>query len=114
MSDYEIFKDSLKLVVLYQSALEIMDNFKGTTLYKQSVKNTMKRLEKDIEKMILAPIAQLDSINSDMFSDIQNKVDVILDLNVDELAKLKIVIQEYREEELKEWQQEILDKENIE
>lgn len=111
MKDYQRFKDGLKLVVLYQITLEQMDTFKGTTLYRQSVKNRMNSLEKEIESMVLGPISQLDSINSDLFTEIQEKVELILDMDSNEIAQLKVVIEEHREDQLQEWQQEIIDKE---
>jgi len=111
MSDYNKFEEGLKLVVLYQATLEQMDNFKNTNLYKQSIKKNMNRLEKDIEQVIRGPIAQLDKINSDMFTDIQDKVELILDLSATELAQLRLVVDDHREEQLQEWQKQILDKE---
>jgi spore germination protein GerM len=111
MSDYNKFEEGLKLVVLYQATLEQMDNFKNTKLYKQSIKKNMNRLEKDIEQLIHGPIAQLDKINSDLFTDIQGKVELILDLSATELAQLKLVVDDHREKQLQEWQQQILDKE---
>lgn len=111
MNKYNKFQEGLKLVVLYQATLEQMDNFKGTKLYKQSIKNNMNRLERDIEIMIKEPLEHLDNTGSDMFTDIQNTIEMILDLSASELATLKIVVDEDREERLKDWQQEILDKE---
>jgi|TARA_B110000971_G_scaffold33436_1_gene31067 hypothetical protein len=111
VNKYNKFQEGLKLVVLYQATLEQMDNFKGTKLYKQSIKNNMNRLERDIEIMIKEPLEHLDNTGSDMFTDIQNTIEMILDLSASELATLKIVVDEDREERLKDWQQEILDKE---
>jgi hypothetical protein len=111
MSDLKAFEEGLKLVVLYQATLEQMDVMKGTNIYKQSIKKNMNRLEKDIEQIIRGPIAQLDEINSDLFTDIQQTVEMILDLSVTELAQLKVVIDDHREDQLQEWQQQILDKE---
>ncbi len=111
MKDYQRFKDGLKLVVLYQITLEQMDTFKGTKLYRHSVKNRMNSLEKEIEAMITGPVSQLDKINSKLFTEIQEKVELILDMDSNEIAQLKIVLETHREEQLQEWQQEILDKE---
>lgn len=111
MSDFKAFEEGLKLVVLYQCTLEQMDLFKGTKIYKQSIKNNMNRLEKDIEQVIRGPIEQLDKINSDLFTDIQQTVEIILDLSATELAQLRVVIDDHREERLQEWQEEILKKE---
>lgn len=111
MSDVDKFQEGVKLVVLYQAALEQMDTFKDTALYRQSVKQTMQRLEKDLESLIQGPIANLDSINSDLFTRIQMAVEIILDLTIPELSQLKLAVKEVREEDLQEWQEEILDKE---
>ena len=90
------FKEAVKLLALYQVTLEQMDMFKNTKLYKHSVKNKMKSLERDIELMIKSPVVQLDNTDFDIFQEIQVKIDTILDLNVDELTQLRLVVDEAR------------------
>lgn len=95
----ERFQNAVKLLVLYQCTLEQMDSFKTTQLYKQSVKKKINSLEKDIEQLISGPVQKLDNTDEDLFSEIQQKVEMVLDLTVDELTQLKVVVDEYRSEE---------------
>jgi hypothetical protein len=47
--------------------------------------------------MIREPMSKLDQTDEMMMNDIQNKVDVILDLSLEEIAQLKLVIKEGRD-----------------
>ena len=85
-------------MALYQVTLEQMDVMKGTPIYSQKVKQQMNNLEKSIEMMIAAPMRSLDHTDEMMMNDIQNKVEMILDLSLEELAQLKAVIKEGRDE----------------
>ena len=93
------FKDAVKLTALFQAVLEQMDTLKGTKLYKQKIKQQIKALEASIEKTVFAPIRNLDNINEDLFTHIQNNIEMILDMDLNELAQLKVVLDEAREEE---------------
>lgn len=94
----QAFKDAVKLTALFQAVLEQMDTLKGTKLYKQKIKQQIKALESSIEKTIFGPIKNLDDINADLFTHIQNNIEMILDMDLEELSQLKVVIQEEREE----------------
>ena len=94
----QAFKDAVKLTALFQAVLEQMDTLKGTLLYKQKVKQQIKALENSIEKLIFGPIRNLDDINEELFTHIQNNIEMIMDMDLNELAQLKVVIQEAREE----------------
>lgn len=98
---YQVFQDAVKLLVLYQASLDAMDDFKGTTLYKHDVKKLMNNLEKKIEFMIRKPLDKVDSDpqTSELFSALQKRVEMINTLTTEELAQLKWVIEEHREEE---------------
>ena len=93
------FKDAVKLVALLQAVLEQMDTVKGTKLYRQKVKQQVNALEKSIEKLVFDPIQNLDSIDDGLFTRIQSNIEMILDMDLDELAQLKVVVAEAREEE---------------
>jgi len=93
----QAFKDAVKLTALFQAVLEQMDTLKGTTLYRQKIKQQIKALESSIEKTISGPIKNLDDINSDLFTHIQNNIEMILDMDLEELSQLKVVVQEARE-----------------
>ena len=54
----------------------------------------MNTLEKSIERMIREPMSKLDGTDEMMMNDIQNKVEMILDLSLEEIAQLKLVIKE--------------------
>jgi len=92
----ESFKNAVKLTVLLQAALEQMDTVKGTKIYKQKVKSQMIALEHSIEQLVLEPIRQLDAIDAELFTNIQNNVEMILDMDLAELARLKEVVKESR------------------
>lgn len=94
----QAFKDAVKLTALFQAVLEQMDTLKGTKLYKQKVKQQIKALEHSIEKLVFAPIRNLDDINADLFTHIQNNIEMILDMDLEELSQLKVVIKEARED----------------
>lgn len=98
----QTFRDGVKLVALYQATLEQMDALKGTPLYRQSIKKKMRTLETDIEGAIRAPLSALDSTDEEMMTTIQYKVEMILDLTLEELAGLKMAVDEHREVEHRE------------
>lgn len=98
MTEFELFKNGVKLMALYQVTLEQMDLMKGTPIYSQRVKQQMNTLEKSIERMIREPMSKLDGTDEMMMNDIQNKVDMILDLSLEEIAQLKAVIEKSRDE----------------
>tara|TARA_R110001599_G_scaffold299537_3_gene504558 strand:+ start:9573 stop:9881 length:309 start_codon:yes stop_codon:yes gene_type:complete len=97
MTEFELFKHGVKLMALYQVTLEQMDIMKGSPIYSQRVKQQMNRLEKSIEILIAEPMRRLDGTDEMMMNDIQNKVDMILDLSLEEIAQLKAVIKEGRD-----------------
>ena len=91
------FHNGVKLVALYQATLEQMDTMKGTRLYRQNIKAMMTRLEREIERAIDGPLSALDSTDEELMSTIQYKVEMILDLTLEELAGLKMAIDEHRD-----------------
>jgi len=97
MTEFELFKEGVKLMALYQVTLEQMDLMKGTPIYSQRVKQQMNTLERSIERMIREPMSKLDGTDEMMMNDIQNKVEMILDLSLEEIAQLKVVIKEGRD-----------------
>src|SRR5210317_1587343 len=97
MDKFTTFKDAIKLVALYQATLEQMDTMKGTLFYRQNIKAMMTRLETEIERAIRGPLSALDSTDEELMSTIQYKVEMILDLLLEELAGLKMAIDEHRD-----------------
>lgn len=94
MSDFQKFKDAVKMMALLQLTLEQMDTLKGTSIYSKKIKQKMNSLERDIEISIKEPISRLDNTDELMMNDIQNKIEMILDLSLEEMAQLRIVIEE--------------------
>ena len=99
MDKFTTFKEAIKLVALYQATLEQMDTMKGTRLYRQNIKKMMRSLETAIEQSIRGPLSALDSTDEELMSTIQFKVEAILDLSLEELAGLKLAIDEHRTKE---------------
>ena len=93
------FHNGVKLVALFQATLEQMDTMKSTPLYRQSVKKLINTLEREIERAIRGPLSALDSTDEQLMSTIQYKVEMILDLSLEELAGLKLAIDEHRTQE---------------
>lgn len=92
-----MFENGVKLIALYQATLEQMDTMKTTALYKHNIKKMIRTLEREIERAIRAPLVQLDATDESLMSTIQYKIEAILDLSLEELAILKMVVEEYRE-----------------
>lgn len=111
MINADLFKVLVKTTVLLQSTLESMDDIKGTSIYKQGLKNKINSLEKTIEQAINDKVVALDMTDSNLFDEIKSKVDLITDMTLEEIGGLRVVLEEKRDNELKDWQQEILDKE---
>lgn len=99
MDKITTFKNAVKLVALYQATLEQMDTMKGTRLYRQNIKKMMRSLETTIEQSIRGPLSALDDTDEELMSTIQYKVEMILDLSLEELAGLKFAVDEYRQQE---------------
>lgn len=93
----DTFRNGVKLVALYQATLEQMDVMKGTPLYRQDIKKIMRTLEGKIENAIRGPLSALDGTDEELMSTIQYKMEMILDLSLEELAGLRMAIDEHRD-----------------
>lgn len=96
----KVWNDGVKLIVLLQASLEQMDELKGTSLYRQSLKRKINDLEKSVESAIRRPLAALDGQDDELLSAIQYKVEMILSMSLEELAGLKMAVEEHRESEI--------------
>ena len=80
------FREVVKLMVVLQASLELMDEIKGIShLYRQDIKKSINTLEKKLE-IYLRPI--LDTIPLDqegIFMQIQRGVDSILDSTLEDI-----------------------------
>ena len=87
----------LEIVALLQASLEQMDELKGTKFYKQKVKHLMSQLERELEKHLANPLNALDQQDPELLSKIQYNVELVLGMDLEELAMLRQEIDEYRD-----------------
>ena len=97
LDKFQVFKDAVKLVALLQASLEQMDELKGTKFYKQKVKNLMGSLEKELEKHLAQPLGALDEQDPELLTKIQFNIELVLGMDLEELAMLRAEIDEYRD-----------------
>lgn len=97
MNKYQVFKEGVKLVALLQASLEQMDELKGTALHKQKVKSLMGNLEKELERHLARPLVALDKEDPQLLSKIQYNIELVLGMNLEELAMLRAEVDELRE-----------------
>ena len=97
LNKYNVFKEAIKLVALLQASLEQMDELKGTKFYKQKVKHLMSQLERELEKHLANPLNALDQQDPELLTKIQYNVELVLGMDLVELAMLRQEIDEYRD-----------------
>ena len=97
LNKYNVFKEAIKLVALLQASLEQMDELKGTKFYKQKVKHLMSQLERELEKHLANPLNALDQQDPELLSKIQYNVELVLGMDLEELAMLRQEIDELRD-----------------
>lgn len=93
---YNLFKEGVKLVALLQASLEQMDELKGTALHKQKVKSLMGNLEKELERHLSRPLVALDKEDPQLLSKIQYNIELVLGMDLEELAMLRAEVDELR------------------
>ena len=77
-----------KLLILMQTQLELMDDFKGTKLYGKDIKFYMKKLEEAMEKYVETPINQridTNPENEESFTALQQGVRAIIDSTLEDI-----------------------------
>jgi hypothetical protein len=97
LNKYSVFKEAVKLVALLQASLEQMDELKGAKFYKQKVKHLMSQLEKELERHLENPLNALDQQDPELLTKIQYNVELVLGMDLEELAMLRQEIDEYRD-----------------
>ena len=97
MDKYNTFKEGVKLVALLQASLEQMDELKGTVLYKQKLKSLLSSTEKHLERVLKNPLTALDKEDPDLLTRIQSNIELVLGMDLEELAMLRAEVDEYRE-----------------
>lgn len=97
MDRYNKFKEGVKLVALMQATLEQMDNLRGTSLYKLQLKYMMNKLEVLLERTLKNPLNSLDKEDPELLTRIQSNIELVLGMDLEELAMLRAEVDEYRE-----------------
>jgi hypothetical protein len=95
--DLNRFKKAVKLIATFQLVLEQMDELKGTKLYKHQIKNQINNLERSIEKHVFGPVRGLDDTNEELFTHIQNNIELVLDMTTEELGQLRVIVEDERD-----------------
>lgn len=83
--DFQKFNKAVKLTLLLQASLELMDEMKGLKMYRQDIKNQMNRLEKKIEIHLREALAQMSSDDEFMMMQIQRGIDTLLEKTLEEI-----------------------------
>ena len=96
MSKFNTFKEGVKLVALLQASLEQMDELKGTVLYKQKLKQQLGNTEKMLERTLTNPLTALDQEDPELLTKIQSNIELVLGMDLEELAMLRAEVDEYR------------------
>jgi len=80
-----------------QATLEQMDNLRGTSLYKLQLKYMMNKLEVLLEYTLRNPLSSLDKEDPDLLTRIQSNIELVMGMDLEELAMLRAEIDEYRD-----------------
>jgi len=86
-----------------QATLEQMDNLRGTSLYKLQLKYMMNKLEVLLEYTLRNPLSSLDKEDPDLLTRIQSNIELVMGMDLEELAMLRAEIDEYRDNKGEEW-----------
>jgi hypothetical protein len=73
-----------------------MDELKGTVLYKQKLKQQLGNTEKMLERTLTNPLTALDKEDPELLTKIQSNIELVLGMDLEELAMLRQEIDEYR------------------
>ena len=79
-----------------QATLEQMDNLRGTSLYKLQLKYLMNKLEVLLERTLKNPLNSLDNEDPDLLTRIQSNIELVMGMDLEELAMLRAEVDEYR------------------
>lgn len=95
----------LKSIILGQLLLEANDNLKFTKQYKQSLKNRINALNKDLESIVSDEYIKMHKADPEMLLNIERKIESLVHKlstkTIDELVMLEAIIEKY--ETNKEW-----------
>jgi predicted nuclease of restriction endonuclease-like (RecB) superfamily len=83
--EFEQFNKAVKLALLMQASLEIMDEMRGLKMYRHDIKNLMTNLEKKIERHLREALAEMGKGDEFIMMQIQRGIDSILEKTLEEI-----------------------------
>lgn len=86
----ERFRKAVKLILLMQSTLEHMDEFKGTPIYRHEVKNMMNRLEKKLEIIVAPHLKEMGMTDEFLMMQVQRGIDEIVNTTIEDIHNFNI------------------------
>lgn len=94
----DTYKKALQFTALLQLALEDIDDLQGTLFYRQSLKNKMNALEREIMAVINKPVNAIDrdDESQEVLNNIMRSIDLIRGMTLEELAGLRNDVDEHR------------------
>ena len=97
--------DYLKVVLIGQLTIEAIDSLRGTTKYRQEVKNVGNRFNKMLEQYVNEDFNNVYNNNEEMTMNVMRKINSLIEKiatsDIDELVMIDAVIDKYKEN--KEW-----------
>ena len=95
----------LKVVLIGQLTIEAIDSLRGTTKYRQEVKNVGNRFNKMLEEYVNEDFNTVYNNNEEMTMNVMRKINSLIEKiatsDIDELVMIDSVIDKYKEN--KEW-----------
>ena len=105
MKDNPIQLEYLKSVLLSQLLLEANESLIFTTQYRQTIKNLINRLNKELEQVVFEEYTKIYKTDPEITTNILNSIDNIITKlqtsTIDELVMIDAVIDKYKQN--KEW-----------
>ena len=105
MKDNPIQLEYLKSVLLAQLLLEANESLIFTTQYRQTIKNLINRLNKELEQVVFEEYTKIYKTDPEITTNILNSIESIITKlqtsTIDELVMIDAVIDKYKEN--KEW-----------
>jgi hypothetical protein len=97
--------DYLKVVLLGQLTIEAIDSLRGTTKYRQEVKNVGNRFNKMLEDYVNEDFNTVYNNNEEMTMNVMRKINELINKiatsDIDDLVMIDAVIDKYNEN--REW-----------
>lgn len=105
MKDNPIQLEYLKSVLLAQLLLEANESLIFTTQYKQTIKNLINRLNKELEQIVFEEYTKVYKTDPEMTTNILRSIESIITKlqtsTIDEIVMIDAVVDKYKEN--KEW-----------